>query len=469
MGVSALLGAAPVSADDVVDLVNVNIPVSCSLTGTNLLHNTEVRNGQYISDIGSANITAFCNDTSGFAIYAIGFTGDTDGNNKMRDSALGTEYDIATGKYVRGTTTDSVWAMKLTPVSGTYAPTIRNDANYNYTDFEVVPSEHTRVVSYSAATDLGAGALGSSFTTNYAVYASETQPAGTYTGKVKFTLVHPEDAPAPGPKSLDTATTLQDVTYCSDKLPEGQVYTLTDSRDGNVYHVARLADGKCWMLDNLALDPTDATTAANMNENNTNASAEAINNLLHGGSSTTGWSSTAVADVDTNFSNNGFTIPRINNASKDTLVISYGPASTNGQAKVGLYYNYCAASASTYCYESGQGVDIPDTIIDAPQDICPVNWRMPTGGDNGEYNKLYQKYNTTQDVANTASLQYNLSTPLSGYYSNSSALNKGNGNWWSSTYRGSYYMYSLYVDPTDVYPYSFNRYYGGTMRCLVGE
>ena len=263
---------------------------------------------------------------------------------------------------------------------------------------------------------------------------------------------------------------MQEVTFCKDTLTEGQVYTLTDSRDGQQYKVAKLADGNCWMLDNLALDPTDATTAANMNASNTNATSAAITNLLNGGSSTTGWSSVAVANVTTNFSNtDSYVQPRINNASKDTLVTSYGPATTNGQAKVGIYYNYCAASASTYCYASGQGIDVPDTIIDAPQDICPANWRMPTGGNTREYYALAQKYGST--ATETNSLQYNLFTPLSGYYGGSSANDQGsNGYWWSSTYYGSNYMYLLYVNPTVVYlSNGSTRYNGLSMRCLMAD
>ncbi len=248
-----------------------------------------------------------------------------------------------------------------------------------------------------------------------------------------------------------------------------QNQTLKDVRDNNTYMIGKLKDSNCWMLDNLALDPTDSTTAQNMNESNTNATAAAINNLLNGGSSTTGWSNTAVANVTTNFDNNDSNIqPRINNASKNTLVASYGPASTNGQAKVGIYYNFCAASASTYCYAQDGGVDKPDTIIDADQDICPANWRMPTGGDTGEYFKLAQKYGS--DATNTNSLQYNLSTPLSGGYSSSSAFDQGNyGNWWSSTYYYSYGMYFLYVYPTYVGSSSSYRYNGLSMRCLISE
>ena len=248
----------------------------------------------------------------------------------------------------------------------------------------------------------------------------------------------------------------------------GATETLIDSRDNTTYMAGRLKDGKCWMLDNLALDPTNSTTTANMNASNTNATQEAINNLLNGGSSTTGWSHTAVANVTTNFSNNdGYVQPRINNVSKDTLVTSYGPASTNGQAKVGIYYNYCAASASTYCYAGGQGVNAPETT---PQDICPANWRMPTGGNAGEYFELAQKYG--RDAANVNSLQYNLSTPLSGYYYGSSANSQGSyGYWWSSTYYGIYGMYYLVVDPTYVTPvgYGVSRSNGQSMRCLMAD
>ena len=227
------------------------------------------------------------------------------------------------------------------------------------------------------------------------------------------------------------------------------------------------------MLDNLALDPTDSTTAQNLNAGNTNATNEAIANYLNGGNSnnTTGWSSVAVADVDTDFTS--YTAPMINNASKDTLVTSYGPASTNGQAKVGIYYNYCAATVGTYCYSSGSGVDTPNTDIDASQDLCPANWRMPTGGLAGEYQALYNKYNTTMDATNSASLQYNLSTPLSGgfYYSSADYQNE-RGYWWSSTYNhdAGGIMSRLLVSPSGVYPRDgHTRVSGISMRCLVGE
>ena len=39
-----------------------------------------------------------------------------------------------------------------------------------------------------------------------------------------------------------------------------------DNRDDKLYNVSRLADGNCWLLDNLALDPTDQTVREKLQE-----------------------------------------------------------------------------------------------------------------------------------------------------------------------------------------------------------
>ena len=485
---------------DVVDEINITVPVSCTMSGTGMTsHTAEISNGTYTADIGSTTLHAFCNDNEGFAIYAAGYTGNEIGgtnSNKLVGTAASGNTTIVTGTATSAGSPDvSNWAMKLAitqdsgDTTGTNAFTIDNSFN----NYHVVPNEYTKVAHKDSNTDMTASTGGVKLTTTYAAYISKTQPADTYSGQVKYTLVHPADADAPiEPVTIEDAMgragktkyngyyKIQDMNsticgnvnqYSGDGMAE-----VIDMRDNNVYHIAKLADDNCWMLDNLALDPTDSTTASNMNATNTNATTEAITNLLNGGSSTTGWSSVAVADVDTNFTNtDGYIQPRINNASKDTLVTSYGPASTNGQAKVGIYYNFCAASASTYCYASGQGVDVPDTIIDAPQDICPANWRMPTGGPTGEYLTLAQKYGST--ATETNSLQYNLSTPLSGYYTGRGASGQGGehgyGYYWSSTYRDYYYMDYLDVSSATVNLFGSygrtDRYFGRSMRCLVSE
>lgn len=509
---STILVSSIVSADDdtsVVDEINITVPVSCTLSGTGMnTHNANINNGQYNSAIGETTLKAFCNDNEGFAIYAIGYTDNEEGKNVLTNSTLGSTYDITTGTAITGN--DSKWAMKLTKltsptptypviIAGSTEDSLKEQGDPDYSTFQAVPDDYTKVAYRTSNTDIGTNAEGSTLKTTYQAYISSTQPAGTYTGQVKYTLVHPHDTAAPQkPITIETAYTnagkqkyngyykIQDMnpTICSNvnQYSGDGMAEVIDVRDNNIYHIAKLADDNCWMLDNLALDPTDSTTAASMNANNTNATAEAIANLLNGGGSEDGWSSTAVADIDTKFddySNSGrlsYISPRINNASRDTLVISYGPAAINGQAKVGVYYNFCAASASTYCYAKDSGVDVENTTIDASQDVCPINWRMPTGGNTGEYRTLAQKYSNA--ATETNSLQYNLSTPLSGNYSSSSAGNQNQqGIFWSSTYSSSYsdgnYIHTLYVTPTFTAPlfgYDFSsRTAGFSIRCLVSE
>ncbi len=144
------------------------------------------------------------------------------------------------------------------------------------------------------------------------------------------------------------------------------------------------------------------------------------------------------------------------------------------QGKIGIYYNFCAASAGSYCYTSGASINRPNTAIDAAEDICPSGWRMPTGGaistsgnnnGGGEFQNLYSKYN------NAKLFQEALSTPLSGNFGNGKALSQGYyGGFWSSTRNSGSIMYYLYVDSTSVNPQSnYIRSYGFSMRCIVGS
>ena len=492
----AILASSNIYADDAVDQVNITVPVSCSLSGVGMnTHNAEITNGTVNSAIGETTLKAYCNDNNGFAIYAIGYTDNTDGKNVLTSSALGSTYDIATGTATSGDTSN--WAMKLSTVTdpaptypiiiaGSSVDADKEQGDPDYSTFQEVPGDYVLVAKRTSGTDIGQSAEGATLKTTYQAYISKTQPAGTYTGQVKYTLVHPNDAAAPTkPTAIESAMQLAGKTKLNghykiqdlDSSICGSVNTvgssdmteLIDIRDNHVYKVAKLADDNCWMLDNLALDPTDATTAANMNTANTNASAEAITNYLNGGSTTMGWSNVAVSNVTSDFATGGYTVPRINNESKDTLVTSYGPSASNGQARVGIYYNYCAATVGTYCYEERNELDKPNTLLDADQDLCPANWRMPTGGSTGEYYTLKQLYGEIATDSN--SLQYNLSTPLSGIYAWSSVSGQDvDGLWWTTTYSYPGEMYYLIVQPDNIgvdWDSDTSRQLSATIRCLT--
>ena len=76
VGTTILSGAFLMSSNsfatdntNVVDEVNITVPISCSLEGTGMTsHNANIVNGTYQADIGSTTFKVFCNDDEGFAI-----------------------------------------------------------------------------------------------------------------------------------------------------------------------------------------------------------------------------------------------------------------------------------------------------------------------------------------------------------------------------------------------------------------
>ena len=281
-----------VRAEGTVDTVEITVPVACSMTGTvSTAHTKSILNAHLEENIGTTNAKVVCNDNSGYAVYAIGYTDDEYGKTVLTDSTLDSTNDIVTGLATTGNTSN--WAMKLTKAGSSYYPIIagstddstRQTGDPDFSDYAVVPNEYTKVLYYPSSTDVGTGALGSNFTTTYRAYISRTQHAGTYVGQVKYTLVHPNTAGAPlvcnptgttiGTNTRTDIKCMQDISSTNKSailtsMTQNTHYTLADSRDEKSYTVAKLADGNLWMLDNLALDivETDLTTL----KGNTNAS-----------------------------------------------------------------------------------------------------------------------------------------------------------------------------------------------------
>ena len=187
---AAVLSSVRVNADtDTVDEVSITVPSACTMSGniaTGNEHTASINPNTYQNNIGKTTITTFCNDAGGYAIYAIGYTGNEyTGEDHTKLIGTNTNQKISTGTAKTG---NSQWAMRITPVTGTYAPTIEN--NYDSENYHIVPDAYEKVATYGNSTD-ATGGTGSSIETTYAAYISGTQAADTYTGKVKYTLVHP--------------------------------------------------------------------------------------------------------------------------------------------------------------------------------------------------------------------------------------------------------------------------------------
>ena len=190
-----------------------------------------------------------------------------------------------------------------------------------------------------------------------------------------------------------------------------------DVRDGNEYIVRRLKDGNVWMTQNLRI------------------------------------ANKVITSADSNLpSGETYTVPASDLSSFTT---SYNTNSAYLDSTYGGYYNFYTATA-------GWGTNSV-TSGNSPKDICPKGWRLPTGGSSGEFQTLYNNYNSF------ALMQGEPNFTLPGNVGNGSVYNQGSyGYFWSSTVSDANYAYYLYLLSSGVRPANRNyKYRGFSVRCVA--
>ncbi len=630
--------------DEVVDSVQLTVPIACTMTGTGTTHTATLNPGTYSGASGSANangigkstLTAICNDDNAFSIYAIGYTGNSyDSENHTKLVGTNTGGVIATKAYASGDTTSN-WSMKLTKVTDateSYNPqhlTIQSDTEGTFSSWHSVPASYTKVAEYHANTGSSTTdtTLGVKLETTYAAYIASNQSADTYIGQVKYTMVHPYNEEPLQPQSCDsgkicyfvnasdavgtmgqqpvstsaTSVTLlasnfsrtgygfagwsdkfdyvtnpsakfygpqETVVFSEDTLASGlslyavwiksegsiqdqskvasvcnslttaptdgtanltSVSALTDQRDNNTYAIAKLADGKCWMIENLRLESTadhnsDGTLAQGYGTSATYgnfgglADAESsgftytytANSLYYSGTQE-GTASINIGTTDYP----GRRMPRYNNWNNQSNstnrpqnpITNYAINSTTnaGMYSYGNYYTWHAAIADlTYNGTNNQS--------STGTSLCPAGWHLPTGGmayasgsssgvnvtgdtstfrefynlgyktmdevktayeDTPNSGNAYYSSNTTNTAGKTATAAFR-SFPnnflYSGRFDKSSAYSQSIlGHYWSSTSSDDYFGYYLHLSSGSVMPGTNNdyKYYGYSIRCTAG-
>ena len=633
----------------------VRISSACSLGKTiDTPHEVTLSNGNYsgASGYGQTTLKAFCNDAGGFSIYAIGYTSDEYGNTTMHWNKAASSSDntnaIPTEVYDAGNMSNSSWSMKLSAVSGTYAATIddgnssHNNSTEDFTSWHEIPEQYTRVAYRLSGTDTeqnGSG-VGSSITVTYDTYITPTQPAGTYVGQVKFTLVHPSTEVAPmtpidpsvmtanyiiyapnandvegdmssigttteltnispkagrqnvsdstvtliapnfkregygfagwstdfeatsastiyGPNEtinigtnedevdisnglilypvwVESSGSLQGWTGCSSlyaatynsttgKVSSSldDIIALTDTRDGNVYAVAKLTDGNCWMIENLRLDAEHSRGASNITKSqgygtsttygnfigladseDTNMDGEnptSANNNTNGIYSSDG--STTI-NIGTAYPP-GYRTPRYNgnntnmggkNSNNADLVASHTANTDTAQwYSYGNYYAWPAAIASTILYSTYSGSAGTDA---ANTSICPSGWHLPKGavstgvlsdGANDVANRVGSFSYLDRTMGGTGDEQYSYTVPTgatqsgkwrsfpnnivySGLWIDSlPEARRGGGSYWSASADNTYGSYNFYINSATISPgtYVNPKYQARTIRCLT--
>ena len=294
-----------------------------------------------------------------------------------------------------------------------------------------------------------------------AAYADDTQSSGEYTNKINFIAIA-----FPNPMSLAESYAYFNKTtykgyYSLQDMSPGICATATalselqaiDIRDDKVYHIGKLLDNRCWLLDNLKLDPTDTDVQANLTDETTNATNEALECLINGGCFSP-YTIVAISNT-TNF--NSLSNPMINTTYANSVSSDSLDQINNWQN--GNYYNFCAASAGTYCYE-----EAPKNS--ATQDLCPINWRLPTGENTGEYRVLYN----IKEYSNRTNYRNALHLPLPGSYSNVIYDRGSYGVFWSSTWFNRSNMYYMIVTPSSINSnVGTSRSMGQSVRCIANN
>ena len=290
-------------------------------------------------------------------------------------------------------------------------------------------------------------------------------------------------------------TTMQEMTpqICADAL-ENDTVRLQDTRDGKYYWVAKLADGNCWMTQNLDLN---LDTAGTLTPENSDVSAEWNFNSA-GGSwytlptegdliddfaiqawdlgeyvKTSPIAITGCDDITTNlgacpdqFTDVSSMAPMteaINEGKLPSENISIQRSQYDAHFLVGNYYSWGAATA-------GSGNNVSDSG-DATSSICPNNWHLPPYSGNGSYQNLLSSYG---HAGSSTSGNNNINTsPL--YFVRSGEVDAGfalaiagnTGSYWSGRASDDKSAYYLYINKSQVVFSDYYRTTGYSVRCVA--
>ena len=519
LGATAIAGGVLISQPTLADTtkttdVSVSVSSVCNLTSdVSEAHTAEITPGlDFESNIGTTNMTATCNDGNGYAIYAVGFTGDAIGQTNST-KLVGAGGTIDTRDYDASYDSTSYWSMKLTAGTGTDAATIEN----SYDTYKAIPASYTKVASKASATS---ATPTTAFSTTYGAYAVTSQTAGDYSGKVKYILVHP-GSNQPGTYTIafnanggsgemtsqtgllnyedQTINTMSGITapsgyqfagWCNNQESGTSATNPQTTCSGTTYNDAGTvpantvnANGTLTLYAFWSVIPRTYMQDLTATQCQEQASDQAITvyDRRDGSDYTVRYINNAcwmtqnlritgtISATDSNFTGSDFntmaggdlrgsayTYTDAQSHLADSTDVEASASATGGPYttdQLGAWYNYCAASAGQVCSQ---------TQMDATQDICPAGWKLPT------YNTTPGNFSGITGSATTADTNANKFTPIyGGYYSNGSLVDATTyGYWWSSTARNASGQYGLRYDNGSLRTYSNLTRLGFYVRCM---
>ncbi|MBR3169393.1 hypothetical protein IKF23_03045, partial [Candidatus Saccharibacteria bacterium] len=352
------------------------------------------------------------------------------------------------------------WGYKLTPATSTMPDTTKY---YPYTPNTLISQSSTTTNSTTATLTLAAK-------------ADYEKPAGTYELDLNF-------------KALPKMTSYYMQDFATDPTLKDTICTeeptmIMDKRDGHTYAIAKLKDGKCWMLQNLRLGENleSVTGSITLTSEDTNISSTDTINPRSEFTLTN-----KVADghmpmkeiIDPLFDGAGY----IWDAPAFYCTTAYG-----------CYYNFYTSTAGARA-EAREGINPDPSVVttkntDIPSTICPKGWTMPTGGEQTNLHtsqivSLANSYGYTESDYGALAAQNLLIKPISstdningyfvpgfilaGDYAIDGAREIGvYARYQSRTIYSMSHLYTLalYGSSTDPVNHT-NRYIARSVRCLA--
>ena len=269
------------------------------------------------------------------------------------------------------------------------------------------------------------------------------------------------------------------------------VSALTDSRDNNTYAIAKLADGKCWMIENLRLDNTAELTTLNTNNplnDGTNVTLKhnytdtTTSNTLSATSSVAYNADTAPDGWCTNPNAACYDQSRLRTDNTANRATNNPNTNSGSMYSYGNYYNWYSVTAGRGTYSKSSG--------EVEGDLCPSGWKLPLGNTStgdisqsasdtankvGGFSYLDRKMGGTGQFQPTSAdsvrwRKFPVNTLYSGYVGGGSLDGRGAGGYyWSSTASSSNGAYDLYLYSSNVDPGtgSGKKYNGRAVRCVA--
>ena len=363
---------------------------------------------------------------------------------------IGDATSINTVYSVTGSATLSLQAVYQEPTcpagnicyfgNGATSGTMENQTASSSTSVKLIPSNYSKT-GYGFA-----GWITSENATPYGPNATITTPADLDTTGLKLFA-----------KWVPSAGNLQGWNGCG-ALSQGSVTALTDIRDNDTYVVAKLADGNCWVTENLRLNPgsADITTL-----NTNNPTSDFIEKSRSAASTNTMCNS-----------NNSDCFDKIQfNSNNTNRALTQSYTNNNNSSAwytYGTYFNWYTATAGHGTYSSV----LPDPI---EGDICPAGWHLPTGNTTGEYKNLNDHINGGATSSDDNWRAYPNNFIWSGDFNNNKRTNSYiNARIWTSTPKDNNTAFRIGLDSnksTAVTPSSnaYNKWDGFVVRCVYSN